>query len=137
MQAPKLYFVDTGLLLQQLGVDEKRLAGDDQVTGYALETFCGTEILKHRSWAEEDVALRHFRTQDSEIDIVLETRSGDLAAVEVKARASVRARDWREIRAMRDANADRFKAGVVLYTGPQTIPLGDRVWAVPVSGLWA
>lgn len=137
LQAPKLYFVDTGLLLQQLGVDERRLAGDDQVTGYALETFCGTEILKHRSWAEEDVALRHFRTQDSEIDIVLETQSGNLAAVEVKARASVRARDWREIRAMRDANADRFKAGVVLYTGPQTIPLGDRVWAVPVSGLWA
>jgi hypothetical protein len=28
-------------------------------------------------------------------------------------------------------------AGVVLYTGAQTIPLGDRLWAVPLSGLWA
>lgn len=137
LHAPKLYFVDTGLLLQQLGVDEKRLAGDDQVTGYALETFCGTEILKHKSWAREDVTLRHFRAQDSEIDIVLETQSGDLAAVEVKARASIRARDWREIQIMRDRNADRFKAGVILYTGHQTMPLGDRIWAVPVSGLWA
>jgi hypothetical protein len=28
-------------------------------------------------------------------------------------------------------------AGVVLDTGAQTIPLGDRLWAVPLSGLWA
>jgi hypothetical protein len=30
---------------------------------------------------------------------------------------------------MRDKYGDRFKAGVVLYTGRQTIPLGDRIWA--------
>ena len=30
-----------------------------------------------------------------------------------------------------------FKAGVVIYAGEQTIPLGDRLWAVPYSGLWA
>jgi len=137
LQAPKLYFVDTGLLLQQLGADEARLAGDDQVTGYALETFCGTEILKHLSWAAEDVTLRHYRGQDAEIDIVLETQSGDLAAVEVKARASIRARDWRVIRDLRERSGQRFKAGVVLYAGRQTVPLGDRIWAVPISGLWA
>lgn len=137
LQAPKLYFVDTGLLLQQLGVDNTRLAGDDQVTGYALETFCGTEILKHLSWAAEDVTLRHYRGQDAEIDIVLETQSGDLAAVEVKARVSIRARDWRVIRDLRERSGDRFKAGVVLYAGRQTVPLGDRIWAVPISGLWA
>ncbi len=137
LHAPKLYLADTGLLLQQLGVDEKRLAEDDQVTGYALETFCGTEILKHQSWAEENSTLRHYRSRDEEIDIVLEAQSGDLAAVEVKARASLRERDWRVIGAMRDTYGDRFKAGVVLYTGRQTIPLGDRVWAVPISGLWA
>jgi hypothetical protein len=26
---------------------------------------------------------------------------------------------------------------VVIYTGEQTVPLGDRLWAVPLSGLWA
>lgn len=137
LHAPKLYLADTGLLVQQLGVNEERLAEDDQVTGYALETFCGTEILKHQGWAEESSTLRHYRSRDEEIDIVLETQSGDLAAVEVKARASVRERDWRVIGAMRDKYDDRFKAGVVLYTGRQTIPLSDRIWAVPVSGLWA
>ncbi len=137
LHAPKLYLADTGLLTQQLGVDEKRLAKDDQVTGYALETFCGTEILKHQSWAEEGSTLRHYRARDEEIDIVLEAQSGDLAAVEVKARASIRERDWRVIGAMREKHGDRFKAGVILYTGRQTIPLSDRIWAVPISGLWA
>lgn len=137
LHAPKLYFVDTGLLAQQLGVGEERLSADDQVTGYALETFCGMEILKHLGWAGLDAALRHYRSQYEEIDIVLESQSGDLAAVEVKARASIRERDWRVIAAMRDKCGERFKAGVVIYAGRQTIPLSDRVWAVPISGLWA
>jgi hypothetical protein len=37
---------------------------------------------------------------------------------------------------LRDATGDRFRAGVVLYGGRQTIPLGDRLWAIPISGLW-
>jgi uncharacterized protein len=137
LQTPKLYLTDTGLLAQQLGVDEKRIAADDQVTGYALETFCGMEILKHQSWATEHSTLRHYRVQDDEIDIVLETQSGDLAAIEVKARASIRENDSRVMRKLRDNRPDQFKAGIVLYSGRQTIPLSDRIWAVPISGLWS
>jgi predicted AAA+ superfamily ATPase len=77
------------------------------------------------------------RAHDDEIDIVLEAQSGDLAAIEVEARASLRASDWRVIRRLRDNRPDRFKAGVILYTGSRTIPLGERIWAVPVSGLWS
>jgi len=136
LQTPKLYLTDTGLLAQQLGVNEQRIADDDQVTGYALETFCGMEILKHQSWATQSSTLRHYRAQSDEIDIVLEAQSGELAAIEIKARASIRERDWRVIAMLRDSHSDRFKAGVILYTGRQTIPLGDRIWAVPISGLW-
>jgi predicted AAA+ superfamily ATPase len=137
LQAPKLYLTDTGLLAQQLGADQRRIAEDDQLTGYALETFCGMEILKHQSWACEDSTLRHYRVDDDEIDVVLESQSGDLALIEVKARASVRERDWRVMKKLRDMRPDRFRAGVLLYTGSQTIPLGERIWAVPISGLWS
>jgi uncharacterized protein len=136
LQTPKLYLTDTGLLAQQLGVDEKRIAADDQVTGYALETFCGMEILKHQSWASQSSTLRHYRVHNDEIDIILEAQSGELAAVEVKARASIRERDWRVMAKLRDSRTDRFRAGIVIYAGRQTIPLGDRIWAVPISGLW-
>ena len=94
------------------------------------------EILKHQSWATQNSTLRHYRVGDDEIDIVLEAQSGELAAIEVKTKASIHERDWRVIAKLRDNRPDRFKAGVILYTGRQTIPLGDRIWAVPISGLW-
>jgi uncharacterized protein len=137
LQTPKLYLTDTGLLAQQLGVGEQRIAGDDQLTGHVLETFCGMEILKHLGWAAQHATLRHYRVHDDEIDIVIEAQSGELAAVEVKASASIRESDWRVMRRVRDDRPQLFKAGVVLYTGRQTIPLDDRIWAVPISGLWA
>ena len=30
----------------------------------------------------------------------------------------------------------RFKAGIVIYSGEHTLPVADRIWAVPLSGLW-
>jgi uncharacterized protein len=137
LHTPKLYITDTGLLAQQLGAGEQRIASDDQLTGHALETFCGMEILKHQSWAAQHSTLRHYRVHDEEIDIVIEAQSGELATVEVKASASIGERDWRVMRKLRDDRPQLFKAGVVLYTGRQTIPLSDRIWAVPISGLWA
>ena len=69
--------------------------------------------------------------------IVLESRSGHIAAIEVKAGASLDPRDWRALAKLRDRSPDKFRAGVVIHTGRQTLPLGDRLWAVPISGLWA
>jgi predicted AAA+ superfamily ATPase len=69
--------------------------------------------------------------------LVLESRAGDIVAIEVKAAASVGRKDLRAMERLRDSRGERFKAGVVIYTGAQTIPLGRRLWAVPVCGLWA
>lgn len=41
------------------------------------------------------------------------------------------------MRKLREDSPEQFKAGIVLYTGRQTIPLSDRIWAVPISGLWS
>lgn len=137
LQAPKLYLTDTGLMTQQLGADEQRIARDDQVTGPALETFCAMEILKHQSWADTECALRHYRAQNEEIDLILESQSGEVVAIEVKASASIRKNDWRVMSRLRDSLGDRFRAGIVIYTGRRTLPLDDRIWATPVSGLWS
>ena len=60
-----------------------------------------------------------------------------MAAVEVKASATLTARDWKWLAALRDARGKRFKSGIVIHAGEQTVPLGDRLWAVPYAGLWA
>lgn len=72
-----------------------------------------------------------------EIDIVLENRAGEIAAIEVKAGASLDPRDWRALAKLRDRADKRFRAGVLIHAGRQTLPLGDHLWALPISGLWA
>jgi predicted AAA+ superfamily ATPase len=132
----KVYVADTGLLLHLLGANEERLASYDQVTGKALENFVAMEILRHAEWSERAPKLFHYRQGRDEIDVVLEDRAGDVACVEVKSRASVQTRDWRALERMRDKKGKAFRCGVLLYTGESTVPLSDRIFAVPVSGLW-
>jgi hypothetical protein len=70
-------------------------------------------------------------------NVILEDRAGAIAAVEVKASASMRPSDWRTLARLRDARDKRFRCGVILHTGESTVPLSDRIFAVPISGLWA
>ncbi len=134
--APKAYLVDSGLLAHLLGADEHRIARDDQVTGKVLENFVVTELLKHADWAETNTRAYHYRQRAGEIDLVLENRTGEIVAVEVKAASSVSRADLRPMEKLRAATGARFQAGVVLCAGPRTTPLGDRLWAMPISGLW-
>jgi predicted AAA+ superfamily ATPase len=134
---PKVYVCDPGMLAYLLGADIERIEHDDQVTGKACETLVAAELLKHASWATRSIRAYHYQREREDIDFVLESRAGDLAAIEVKAKASLRSTDWKWLAALRDARGDRFKSGIVVYSGEQTIPLGDRLWAVPYAGLWA
>jgi hypothetical protein len=136
LRHPKVYVVDTGLLLHLSGADEQRLADDDQITGKALENFVAMEIVRHAEWSAKAPKPFHYRQGRDEIDVVLEDRTGSVAAIEVKASASIRARDWRALERLRDTKGKSFRCGVLLYTGEATVPLSDRIFAVPISGLW-
>lgn len=133
----KGYVVDTGLLLHLLGANAERLTTDDQITGKALKNFVAMEILRHAEWSERAPKLFHYRREREEIDVVLEDRAGRIAAIEVKASASIRKRDWRALEGLRNAKGKDFRCGILLYTGERTVPLGKRIFAVPISGLWA
>jgi predicted AAA+ superfamily ATPase len=137
VHAPKPYIVDSALMAYLLGANEARIAEDDQVTGKILENFCGMELLKHLELCDDRPEVFHYRSGRDEIDVVIEDRGGNLACVEVKAAATVAPKDHRAMGKLRDARDGRFKAGIVLYTGAQTVPLGDRLWAVPISALWS
>lgn len=137
VHTPKTYLVDTGLLAHLVGANEQRIGADDQVTGKIFETFVAMEIGKHAEWARTQARQYHYRDDRDEVDLVLESPSGEIVAVEAKAAATIKARDYRPLTKLRDRSQERFLAGAVVYTGEQTIPLSDRIWAVPVSGLWA
>ncbi len=96
------------------------------------------ELLRLAELSDHSPTLHHFRDRSGrEVDVVLERRNGDVCAVDVKAGATLRESDFAGLRYLRDRLGDRFKAGAVVYPGGQTLPFGDRLAAVPISGLWA
>jgi hypothetical protein len=137
VKTPKLQFIDAGLLamLMNLGIEEVRR--DRSRFGQVLETFVFGELLKHTTSAEGDYQLLYYRDADKvEVDIVIENAAGQLVGVEVKASATVKASDLRGLRKLAALAGDQFKMGVLLYDGAETLPLGDGIWAAPLSSLW-
>jgi predicted AAA+ superfamily ATPase len=138
VKTAKLHVVDSGLLAFLIGADEQRIAGDGAVSGMAFESFVAMEILRQSDWADEPVSLYHYRDKEQrEVDVIVERYGGDVAGIEVKASATVGVKDFLGLRYLRDKLGTRFKGGVVLYAGSDTLPFGDRLAAVPLSGLWS
>jgi hypothetical protein len=40
------------------------------------------------------------------------------------------------MRILREVTGDRFRKGIVVYTGNELVPFKDSLWAVPVNYLW-
>ena len=71
--------------------------------------------------------------QIDEVNIVRERDEGRDVAIEVKAAATVRSRDFVGLRAPAEACNDRFAYGVVLYDGADLIPFSDKLAAPALS----
>lgn len=136
----KVVITDPGLAahLTNAGPATFGPAGDTRLTGALFETAVLTEVAKQVTWSDRLVDLSHFRDRNGpEVDLIVEDRrTGQAAAVEIKFSASPKARDARHLELLRDRLGDRFTVGVVIHTGAHSLPLGDRLWAVPISALW-
>lgn len=138
VKKPKIYITDTGLLAHLVGANEKRLETDLPLGGIFFESFVAMELQRQISWQDERPALFHFRDQKQrEVDVVLERNDGAVVGIEVKAAATIEKKDFNGLRHLRDKLGDRFKGGALIYCGAHTVPFGDRLAAVPLSGLWA
>lgn len=138
IKSSKTYIVDSGMLAHLIGADERRIVDDGAVAGTMLESFVAMELLRQADCADRPVQLFHYRDkQQREVDVIIERHDGDLVGIEVKASATPSTADFTGLRYLRDKLGPRFKAGVVLHAGADTLPFGDRLAAVPVSGLWS
>ncbi|HEX9890286.1 MAG TPA: ATP-binding protein [Nitriliruptorales bacterium] len=140
--SPKLHVVDSGLAARLLRLSAARLAERDatslQQFGHLLETFVVGELRKQLSWLDGVALIGHWRTHDGvEVDLVVETDDGRVAAVEVKASSRMRGADLRGLELLRDKLGQRFVGGVALYTGGRSYTAADRVHVLPVDRLWA
>jgi len=139
IRSPKLHVADTGLLCHLIGADEKRLTEDGGVAGAAFETFAITEIARLAAVSDlwPGLRLHHYRDQaGNEVGLVLELLSGEVVGIEIKASSSPRPRDASGLRLLRDKLGDRFRRGLLLHLGPDSIPFGEKISAIPLAAIW-
>lgn len=138
VKSPKGYLTDTLLLchLLEWSLDDLR-DRRPEVYGHVVENFVATELTKLLTFTDLRARLLHFRTSDNkEVDFVLERPDGRLTGIEVKSSDSVRSADFKGLKILQEAAGDDFISGIVLYTGKDTVPFGEKLLAVPVSALW-
>ena len=137
VKTPKLQFIDSGLLATLLDLTAQEVENDRTRFGNVLETFVFAELLKHTTTAEGDYRLMYYRDADKvEVDVVIENAAGQLVGVEVKATATVKESALRGLKKLSGLAGDSFKMGILLYDGDEIMPVGDRIWAAPLSTLW-
>ena len=136
-RASKVAFVDSGIAANLLGADARSMIRPGGPFGPLLEGFVVMELARQATWSRTRVELFHYRTKDNiEVDAVLESRQGKVVGIEVKAASTVGQEDFRGLRHLAQRLGDDFVAGLVLYTGQETLSFGPRLRAVPVSALW-
>ena len=137
VKTPKLQFIDSGLLVTLLDLTTEEVQRDRTRFGNVLETFVFGELFKHATTADDDHHLMYYRDADKfEVDVVIENAAGKLVCIEVKAAATIKESDLRGLKKLAGLAGDQFKMGVLLYDGTETMPLGNGIWAAPLSTLW-
>jgi predicted AAA+ superfamily ATPase len=136
-KTPKLQFIDSGLLSTLIGLNKQEILIDRSRFGNVLESFVYSEILKHITTSNEDYQVMFYRDVEKvEVDFVIENARSQVVGIEVKATATVKDTHLKGLKKLAAICGANFQMGVLLYDGSETLPLGDRIWAVPISSLW-
>lgn len=127
VKSPKVYFRDSGLLHQLLGIRTEQELLCHPKCGASWEGYAVEETLRS---VEPDEAYFWATHQGAEIDLVI-VKQGRMLGVECKRVDAPRMTPSLRI-ALADLKLDRI---AVVYPGPHRYPMADRVEAVPLEAL--
>lgn len=132
IKSPKLYFSDSGLAAHLAGITHADLDTEDPLWGALLETYVAQNLgaILGSDWPEARLSYWHVQGRH-EVDFVIEV-GREALALEVKASARWDDRDLAGLRAFLD-KTPRCRLGVLAYGGTESVKLGDRLWAIPLS----
>jgi len=137
VKSPKLHLTDSGFTAYLCGAYEKQLADEPALAGHLLESFVAAEVRRQASWSEHPAELYHYCAHSGEkVDLVLEDRSGLVAAVEVKFCETLTLHEIRGLIHLRNALGEKFIQGAALYLGTEVMHLSERILALPVGYLF-
>ncbi|MCY3878327.1 MAG: ATP-binding protein [Rhodobacteraceae bacterium] len=136
VKAPKLHFLDSGLLAALSRTELDDIRTDRARLGSLLEGFVYSELHKQAAQSSEPTYISHYRDKDKvEVDFVIE-RMGKIVGIEVKAAVSVKPGDFSGLNRLKNAADDAFVCGIVLHDGENILRAGDKMLAMPVNRLW-
>ena len=132
IKSPKLYMSDSGLASYLAGVGGIDFASPDPLTGALFETYIAQNLLSiiNARWTE---ARLHFWNVQGryEVDFIIEAGS-ECIALEIKAGTRWEDRDLSGLKAFLVATP-HCKAAILGYNGTETVRLGGKLWAMPLS----
>lgn len=135
VHTPKHYWSDTGMVASLLGWVTWKEVSSAGMDGALVETWVAGELKKWSSYGKQR-PLYFWRSHGGgEADFIVE-QNGRVIAMEVKTGGRVDARDMKGVTECRDALGRRFFRGIVLYGGDKVMPLGERLYAVPLRLLY-
>ncbi len=137
VKTPKVHLLDSGLAAALCDLTAVDWLHQRERMGLLLESFVVQQLVAQAAWTDPDLRFWHYRDSDQiEVDIVM-TRGSKTWGVEVKAAASLTDGDGKGLKRLADRCGDDFQRGLLLYTGQDILPLGDkRMLAVPLNALW-
>ena len=137
-RAPKRSMVDSGLWAATLQLDQSAIRSDGGLLGRLLDIFVTAQLRAEVELAESSPRLYHLRQENGqrEVDVIAELGARRIIGIEIKATSAPHPKDARHLAWLRDQLGERFVAGVVLHTGPQTFKLDTRITAAPICTLW-
>ena len=137
VKTPRPYLIDTGIAANLQGLSVEKMLSEPIFTGHILENFVWQELAKQSTWSTIQVDIYHFRMSTGiEVDIVLEDSMGRVIGIEIKNSDTVRSFDFKGLEYLKGLLGNKFVRGIILYTGNQSIPFGDKMFALPFSILW-
>ncbi|MCL2070255.1 MAG: ATP-binding protein [Treponema sp.] len=135
----KLYFTDTNLLMFLMQRDmEEVYKNDTTVMGHVFENFIAAEIMKAANSLGQ-FSVSHFNPvqyQGREVDFIIENPKGEAIGIEVKLGGTIDEKDWANMNTLKETLGNKFKKGIIIYTGTDLIQAGRDIWALPVNYLW-
>lgn len=117
IKSPKVYFTDTGLACNLLGIETATQLSRDPVAGGLVENFIIADYLKHRWNGGKDAHIHFFRDRHgSEVDLLV-SRGEELIPVEIKSASTFTRSHLKGIRRFRDLAGKRVSSSYLVFGG--------------------
>lgn len=123
IKAPKLYFYDTGLAANLLGIETAEQLAESQYRGNLYENAVAVEIIKRYQALGKEPRLFFWRDSNKkEVDFILEKGGKPLYAIEVKSSATYRPSAFKNLEDLAPIMGVETDHRFVVYGGDESFP---------------